>query len=159
MKKIIMALILVTTVLLAGTVHAEGFTYNSKAFKRVVEQLDMQGHADHDLSTCSVKNVYFEEVIDMLEEGMNEEEIIDSYVSEYGQTALKTPDTAGAGLLAWLMPFAGVIAGAVLLVIGLRKFIGKTGKGNIRNQTQNHSSDTEDAIIQQTIEEERRKLF
>ncbi|WP_070120492.1 cytochrome c-type biogenesis protein CcmH [Bacillus marinisedimentorum] len=159
MKKSVLTLILIFIVSSAGTVYGEGFTYNSIEFKTVVEQLDMQGHSDHELSTCSVKNVYFDEVIEMLEEGMTDKEIIDSYVSEYGQSALKTPDTAGSGLLAWLMPAAGAIAGGAILVIGLRKFIRKTGKGNINNQIDDQKDDTEATIIYQTIEEERRKRF
>ncbi|WLR55990.1 hypothetical protein LC048_03205 [Mesobacillus subterraneus] len=49
--------ILLTTLLLLILIPSitTAFTYNSKEFKHIIGQLDMQGHADHELSTCSVK--------------------------------------------------------------------------------------------------------
>ncbi len=136
------------------------FTYNSKEFQHVIEQLDMQGHADHDLSTCSVKKIYYEEVVDMLNEGKSQNDIIKSYVDEYGQAALRTPGTSWAGLLAWAMPAVGLLLGLWFVMKGIKKF---TFNGNNSIETNPTSlqwkNETEREIFEKTMDEERRKLF
>jgi cytochrome c-type biogenesis protein CcmH len=136
------------------------FTYNSKEFTHVIEQLDMQGHADHDLSTCSVKKIYYEEVVDMLNEGKSQNDIIKSYVDEYGQAALRTPGTSWAGIFAWAMPAVGLLLGLWIVIKGMQKFTFKA-KDSIETspaplQWQN---DIEREIFEKTMDEERRKLF
>lgn len=135
------------------------FDHNSKEFRSVVSQLDMQGHADHELSTCTMKQVYYEEVLEMLnEDGMNEEEIIQSYVDEYGQAALREPATDKSGLIAWGMPVFGLVAGIAIVFIWLKKLKGNTKKENQQNEKM-WESETEREIAEKLFDEERRKLF
>ncbi len=136
------------------------FTYNSAEFQSLIGKFDMQGHADHDLSNCTVKKVYYEEVIESLNKGKAPQEIIQSYVDEYGQAALRTPATDKTGILAWAMPAVGLLAGAMIVFqwVNKRKASGKALNHN-PNQMGNWQSDIDKEIFEKTLDEERRKLF
>lgn len=154
-SKIILTTLL--TILLVPSLVFAAFTVNSKEFHHVVDQLDMQGHADHELSTCSVKKVYYEEVVDMLNDGKSEDDIIQTYVEEYGQAALRTPGTDLGGILAWTMPVIGLGIGIVIVTIWIKRIT-----NNKQTQPQQEiiwESETEREIFEKTMDEERRKFF
>ena len=156
MKKKILIQTILFLILIPGLTTA--FTYNSKEFKGIISQLDMQGHADHELSTCSVKKIYYDEVVEMLNGGKSEEEIIQSYVDEYGQAALRTPGGGTSGWIAWGMPAAGFGIGSVIVGIWLRKLTLKNAEAKISADPQ-WESEVEKEIASKTFDEERRKLF
>ncbi|MFE8703343.1 cytochrome c-type biogenesis protein CcmH [Cytobacillus sp. FJAT-54145] len=134
--------------------------YNSKEFRDIIVQLDMQGHADHEFSTCTIQKVYYDEVVEMLDQGKSEKEILDYYVSEYGQAALRTPDTKGSGVIAWGMPAFGFLIGAIVVAFGIKRLTVKEPKVVETSPfLEKDYSETEQKILEQTIEEERRKLF
>jgi len=154
-KKILLAGLIILMILPGGT---SAFTVNSQEFKNVIKQLDMQGHADHEFSTCSIQKVYYDEVIEMLNGGMSEEEIIQSYVNEYGQAALRTPATDKSGWIAWGMPFVGLASGIAIVGVWLRKVKGKaTDTFDIAEVK--WESETEKEIAEKLFEEERMKHF
>lgn len=156
MKKKILLSTLLFLILIPGLTTA--FTYNSKEFKHIIAQLDMQGHADHELSTCSMKKIYYDEVIEMLNGGKSEKEIIQSYVDEYGQAALRTPGGGTSGWIAWGMPVAGFGIGSVIVGVWLRKLTLKKAK-NQNASERSWESEVEKEITSKTFDEERRKLF
>lgn len=134
------------------------FDVNSKEFKEVIAQLDMQGHADHEFSTCTVQQVYYEEVEEMLNDGKSEEEIIHYYVDQYGQAALREPDTKGSGMIAWGMPAFAFLLGAGVVGYGIKRLSGiADSKGEGVDSL--ILSETEHGILSETIEAERRKRF
>lgn len=137
---------------------ATAFTENSKEFRNIIGQLDMQGHADHEFSTCTIQKVYFDEVLEMLNGGMSEKEIIQSYVDEYGQAALRTPATDKSGWIAWGMPFAGLTAGIAVVGAWLKKVKGKANN-DTNTPVVRWESETEREIAEKIFEEERRKHF
>lgn len=153
--KILLVFILL---LIFPTLTLAEYDYNSKEFKAVVNQLDMQGHANDDLATCSVKQMYYEEVTEMLNEGMTSKEIIDSYVAEYGQAALREPASNKSGLIAWGMPVVGVVAGISIVTIWLRRFKNRD-KTEEKQQMLEWESDLDKEITEKIFEEERRKHF
>jgi cytochrome c-type biogenesis protein CcmH len=61
----------------------------------------------------------------MLAEGKSGEEILDYYVSVYGERILASPRPRGFNLLAWVLPWVLFLAGAVFLVTLLRYWIRK----------------------------------
>ena len=154
-KKILLTTILFL-ILIPGLTTA--FTYNSEEFKHIIGQLDMQGHADHELSTCSVKKIYYDEVVEMLNGGKSDKEIIQSYVEEYGQAALRTPGGGTSGWIAWGMPAAGFGIGSIIVGIWLRKLTLKNAEAKTSAQHQ-WESEVEKEIASKTFDEERRKLF
>lgn len=155
-RKII--LLLSFYLLLNPNLSLADFDYNSKEFQSIVSQLDMQGHANDELATCKVKQMYYEEVLEMLNDGMNEKEVIQSYVDEYGQAALREPAADKSGLIAWGMPVLGFAAGITVVLTWLKKL---KRNNKIENQ-QNEKiweSEMEREIAEKLFDEERRKLF
>lgn len=150
-------IVTVLIVVMIPTLALAAFTVNSKEFRHVIEQLDMQGHADHELSTCTVKKVYYEEVTDMLNEGKSEGDIIQSYVDEYGQAALRTPGNDLGGILAWLMPAIGLVIGIVIVFITIKKITLK--KSNPQEEVVVWQSETDRELFEKTMDVERRKFF
>lgn len=132
--------------------------YNSKEFQSIISQLDMQGHANDELSTCKVKQMYFEEVAEMLNDGMTESEVLQSYVSEYGQAALREPSQDKSGLIAWGMPLVGLGGGSVIVAYWIKKLKGKEKIDEKENQLQ-WESEIEKEMLERIFDEERRKHF
>jgi cytochrome c-type biogenesis protein CcmH len=154
-KKIILQTILFLIIIPSLTT---AFTYNSKEFKNIISQLDMQGHADHELSTCSVKKIYYDEVVEMLNGGKSDKEIVQSYVDEYGQAALRTPGGGTSGWIAWGMPAAGFVIGSIIVGIWLKKLTGRKAEA-LQAAQAGWDSEIEKEIASKTFDEERRKLF
>jgi cytochrome c-type biogenesis protein CcmH len=154
MRNKVLLAVFILCIALPGLAYA-GFDENSREFQNVIKQLDMQGHADDELSSCKVKQIYYEEVVEMLNSGMSEEEILLSYVDEYGQAALRTPATDKSGFVAWGMPFAGLAAGGVIVALWLKKGRSKEAAGF----SVKWESETEKEITEKMFEEERRKHF
>jgi len=54
--------------------------------------------------------------------GDTEQEIKDALVAEFGPAVLAKPPKGGFGLLAWLLPLAALIAGAIAVAVLLRSW-------------------------------------
>src|SRR6266852_2251765 len=61
-----------------------------------------------------------------LQSGKSEQEVIQYFVSRYGSTILWSPPKQGFTMLAWIIPIAILLSGALLLVLVLRGWL--TGK-------------------------------
>lgn len=60
---------------------------------------------------CSVGDQMRAEIADMGARGMTRAQILDYYVSKYGETVLAAPTKRGFNLVAWVIPFAALAAG------------------------------------------------
>lgn len=158
MKKILFCFIFFIIVSPINHVFAE-YDFNSQEFKEVIEQLDMQGHSNDDYATCSVKRMYYDEVLSMLNDGMKPKEILQYYVDEYGQAALKEPSKDKNGLIAWGMPIIGLLAGGAIVFTWLRKIKNGKGEDHPLDKVQVWESETEKEIAEKLFDEERRKHF
>jgi cytochrome c-type biogenesis protein CcmH len=67
------------------------------------------------------------EIKTMLSEGKTQQQVLDSYVSKYGEKVLAAPTKQGFNLSAYITPFAGIVVagGSVLLVLRRWVFRGK----------------------------------
>jgi len=54
--------------------------------------------------------------------GDSEQEIKDALVDEFGPAVLATPSKSGFGLLAWLLPLAALVAGAIAVGLLIRSW-------------------------------------
>jgi len=61
------------------------------------------------------------EVREMLAAGKSREEILDYYVSQYGERILATPRPRGFNVLAYVLPWGALILGVWLLFVILKK--------------------------------------
>jgi cytochrome c-type biogenesis protein CcmH/NrfF len=59
-----------------------------------------------------------------LQEGMTPEEVRESFVEAYGEWVLLSPRPAGFNLLIYILPFAVLLLGAVIVILGMRKWLG-----------------------------------
>ncbi len=59
---------------------------------------------------------------ELIAEGQTKEQIKDALVAEYGEEVLAVPDTKGFDLLAWLVPGVGLLAAAIGIGFGLRRW-------------------------------------
>ncbi len=75
------------------------------------------------LDVCGTKACadWRDEIRTMLEEGRSEAEIKAYFAERYGRQVLATPEARGFDLLVWILPPVVVLAGAVVLVITLRR--------------------------------------
>jgi cytochrome c-type biogenesis protein CcmH len=55
--------------------------------------------------------------------GASKSRIKSELVSQFGESILAAPPKKGFGLLAWLLPFVGVVAGAVILGFLARRWV------------------------------------
>jgi len=62
-----------------------------------------------------------EEIRTQLEQGRTPQEIKTYFVERYGRRVLAVPERRGVDLLLWVLPVAGVAAGAVVLAVVLRR--------------------------------------
>ncbi|HLA81372.1 MAG TPA: cytochrome c-type biogenesis protein [Thermoleophilia bacterium] len=60
-----------------------------------------------------------------LAEGKTRDEILDYFVTVYGEVVLAAPVKSGFNLSAWIIPFAAVGAGAIVLTWVLRAWAGR----------------------------------
>ncbi len=58
-----------------------------------------------------------------LEQGKSEEQIIALFVTQYGEQVLASPPKRGFNLMAWILPFAAILAGGVIIYISLRRWV------------------------------------
>jgi len=72
---------------------------------------------------CSVKDAMLREIGDLGAQGMSRDGILRSFVAKYGEKVLAAPPTKGFNLTAWLAPFAGLVAGGVLVSLLLRRWV------------------------------------
>lgn len=70
--------------------------------------------------TCGTADEIKVDIQKMIDSGLSEEQIIDSYVAKYGQTVLAAPPKSGFSLTAWAVPIFA-FAGGVAVLIGFLK--------------------------------------
>lgn len=61
------------------------------------------------------------EIRNLIAQGRSEEEILDQYVDRYGPAILATPRADGFDLLAYVLPVAAAVAGAIIITLWLMK--------------------------------------
>lgn len=144
----------------------EQFDYKSAEFKAVASQFKCtcgcgQDHYECDPSTCNLTTQWKADLVDMMNKGMDKDEIRKYYVKIYGEEILTAPEKNGFSLTAWVTPFV-VLAGAGLGVfLVIRKWVRrKNNEESSLNMDEDLIKDeTENEILQSMIDEERKKFF
>jgi cytochrome c-type biogenesis protein CcmH/NrfF len=57
-----------------------------------------------------------------LDRGDNDDLTLQSFVQKYGTTVVAAPSTTGFGRVAWIMPFAALVAGLAMVVMVVRSW-------------------------------------
>ena len=71
--------------------------------------------------SCQVSPAMHRDIISLVEGGYSAKEILDAFVTTYGESALMAPPRAGFNLAGYIMPFAVLAAGSVVLTVVLRR--------------------------------------
>ena len=58
-----------------------------------------------------------------LAQGQSGPQIIQSFVDQYGEQVLASPPKRGFNLVAWVLPFAGLLLGGGVIYVALRKWV------------------------------------
>jgi cytochrome c-type biogenesis protein CcmH len=70
--------------------------------------------------TCSKADEIKAEIKQKIAQGMTEQQIINSFVAEYGQTVLSAPPKSGFNLSVWMIPFLAFVVGGIVLFAFLK---------------------------------------
>lgn len=83
-----------------------------------------------DICECGTAEQIRARIAELIDQGQDKNQILDSFVSQYGETILSSPTKKGFNLVAWIAPFAAVAAGGIALFFILRAWAtrGKTLK-------------------------------
>ncbi len=120
-KKI--GIILLLALLSASPVRADSATVSN-----ISDQLICQCGCTLILSNCSHAECMSREAMTALIEqnlaqGQSEEQIIQSFVAQYGEQVLASPPKRGFNLVAWLLPFGAILAGGGIIYIAIKKWM------------------------------------
>ena len=70
---------------------------------------------------CSVAPQLVHEITELVTAGNTEEEVYKIFEDKYGLRVLAVPKAEGFNLLAWVMPFVGLLAGMVVVFIAVKR--------------------------------------
>jgi cytochrome c-type biogenesis protein CcmH len=103
--------------------------------------------------TCSLADRIRKDISSRLARGETEDQIIHSYVAQYGQTVLSAPPKSGFNLTAWLVPFLAFAIGGTVLIT----FLKKQRKPIPESSEKPEKSDPEDSHYRELLEKELQK--
>ena len=91
--------------------------------RRVGARLSCQCGCKDSVATCSMLECHFskpakEKIAQMLGVGMSDDQIVQSFIREYGAGIYLAPPNA----LGWIVPYASVAAGMVVIWLFLKKY-------------------------------------
>ena len=66
-------------------------------------------------------------IAQQLDQGQSEEQIIQLFVTQYGEQVLASPPKKGFNLTAWILPFAAILVGGGVIYFLIRKWV-RTGR-------------------------------
>jgi cytochrome c-type biogenesis protein CcmH len=101
--------------------------------------------------TCSLADKTRKDITIRLARGETEDQIIQSYVAQYGQTVLSAPPKSGFNLTAWLIPAVAFCIGGTVLVTFL---IHQRKSGPESAEKSQDSNDSEDSHYRELLEKE-----
>ena len=88
--------------------------------KKASEAFVCQCSCNHQLSACGMLNCgsatpLRTEIQEHLKQGKSQKEIVDAFVAKYSKVILAAPTTQGLDLAAWLIPFAALSFGLMVV--------------------------------------------
>jgi cytochrome c-type biogenesis protein CcmH len=98
------------------------------AIRRVGDKLAcLCGSCNNTVATCSMLGCHYsaparERIAKLQAEGKTDDQILDDFVTREGKRALASPPAEGFNLLGWIMPFAALGAGFVVIYWFMRRY-------------------------------------
>ncbi|MBI4216109.1 MAG: cytochrome c-type biogenesis protein CcmH [Chloroflexi bacterium] len=104
---------------------------------------------------CPGKEAMYNSIETQLKQGIPPQVIVASFVTEYGETVLAAPTKQGFNLTAWLLPFLALLAGAGVIYLALRTWVGAAVPVSIPFGPQGRKDDSE---YRRRVEEDLKRL-
>ncbi|RDU35151.1 cytochrome c-type biogenesis protein CcmH [Neobacillus piezotolerans] len=165
-KKLYSAILLAVILVQAAAfpAFAKEFDYKSKEFKAVASQFSCtcgcgQDHYECDPNTCNLTVEFKKDLVDMMNKGMDKDEIRAYYIGIYGEEILTAPEKEGFSLTAWVLPFVALGGAGTALVFVIRKWVRKKGQANGQIEEETGRDEVESEILSSIIDEERKKYL
>ncbi len=73
---------------------------------------------------CMSRDTMTALIAQKLSEGQSEEQISQFFVAQYGEQVLASPPKRGFNLMAWITPFAAILAGGGVIYMAIKKWVG-----------------------------------
>ncbi|OIJ20406.1 cytochrome c-type biogenesis protein CcmH [Anaerobacillus alkalidiazotrophicus] len=164
MKKVFFVLVLLLSIVALPVSAEDQYDFKSQEFKEVASQFMCmcgcgQDHFECNMQGCGLNDAFKQEMKEMMDDGLNKDEIKDYYVSMYGEEILTAPEKRGFSLAAWILPFFVLGTAGTGLFYVIRKWIKvNSGSENMSSET-NDIDEAEDEIVKSIIDEERKKYY
>lgn len=118
-------LILVVLIFTAAPVQAGP---ESMSVSDISDELVCQCGCTMILSNCSHQECGSREamtafIVQEMERGQSGPRIIQTFVRQYGEQVLSSPPKKGFNLIAWILPFAAILAGGTIIYVTLKKWL------------------------------------
>ncbi len=114
-------------ILLAVLFSASPARADSATVGSISEQLICQCGCGRvlDSHVCATQESMVALIEQKLAQGQSGEEIIQSFVAQYGEQVLAAPPKQGFNLMVWITPFAALLFGGVAIYVALKKWVGR----------------------------------
>ncbi len=87
-------------------------------------------------SECMSRDTMTTLIEQKLAQGQSEEQIIQSFVAQYGEQVLAAPTKRGFNIVAWVLPFVAILGGGGIIYIVIKRWV-KRSKGRQTNTVTN----------------------
>jgi cytochrome c-type biogenesis protein CcmH len=123
LKVIVWLVVAVASLLMVGTVVAQGGTVTDDQVNTVAKRLNCPVCENVPLDVCETQAcVQWRDLIrQKLAAGEKPEQIINYFQATYGDRVLQEPPRQGFTGLVWILPFVGLVAGVAILAVVLRR--------------------------------------
>ncbi|MFN3322507.1 MAG: cytochrome c-type biogenesis protein CcmH [Bryobacteraceae bacterium] len=117
---------IVLVVLVAMNLAYSGTPLQNPEVRRIGELLGCQCGCGSSVTSCNMVSCHSAEplraeLLEHLEAGRSEPEILKAFSEKYGLKIVLRPPTEGFFLVGWIMPFAAVLIGLALVIFVLRR--------------------------------------
>ena len=126
LKKVFWAIVISLVLLPVTAVMADSATVSN-----ISKQLICQCGCNMVLSNCSHAECASRETMTALIEqkltqGQSEEQVIQFFVTQYGEQVLASPPKKGFNLTAWIAPFAVILIGGGIIYVAIRRWVSRS---------------------------------
>lgn len=102
--------------------HSFGQKDISREYKEACDRLVCQCSCNEQLSVCAMQNCSSAtpmraEIRERLQKGETVDQIVESFVARIGKQVMSAPTMKGFDITAWIMPFAALCLGAVVVTL------------------------------------------
>ena len=104
---------------------------------------------------CSSRDMMTTSIEEKLAQGQPEEQIIQFFVTQYGEQVLSSPTKQGFNLVVWILPFSVILGGGGIIYFALRAWV-RRDKAQQAGTTAKADDENDDEKYQHRLEKELR---